>query len=476
MNVKISKFVNLKILAVTLAVVIAIMPFFQPKKVQASPLLLGITALLTTGMIAGRYVQTNVLYTPEQMNQINEKWTANLQTAFPDPTDYNHQMNVLQNLNQKLLNGEEVDWSKYSGKALYAVLKGVVDVVWPSNPPETLRDGEIIWRYTEGGYITWKLSANGYGPKNPVLKLLSKTATEEIYTVGKVSDFVDKDVNISPAFLYYPYGSTLNTSSYSLYGYWVKDGYIKTAFKDDFTIGSPDYELWMKLFFGQNTYVPDISAKTANKVKLPTRLPQTVINNINNYYNGDTENLTIAPTLDELPILPDEYNPNTDELPDLPGYQDVTPDQEATDTPDPTPTPVEPTPTPEGDYNGDRWVNPIGDFFDGLLKFMKAAFIPTLSLNLDALSAVPDNLGEKFPFSLPSDIIGMMTLFQAEPVPIEISFNIPTHIFGYQDIPIKGDTSFMDDYMPAIRNLIFLIFLFSLAWSTFNMFFGGGDD
>ncbi|WP_195268294.1 hypothetical protein [Eubacterium sp. 1001713B170207_170306_E7] len=478
MNVKISKFVNLKILAVALAVIIAIMPFFQPKKVQASPLLLGITALLTTGMIAGRYVQTNVLYTPEQMNQINEKWTANLQTAFPDPKDYNDQMNVLQNLNQKLLNGEEVDWSKYSGKALYAVLKGVVDVVWPYTYTFTNRTVGFVdgWRVEHG--FDYPYTHSSFARSSFTI------ADDRMYS------FVFKN-GAEPRPNYYRTGS---------FYVWDPDG-ISKLYNSTYFVSKT--EPYYTVTFSTSCYpeldqhakvlcavygipvsgstlnaqlVSNITAKTANKVKLPTRLPQTVINNINNYYNGETENLTIAPTPEELPTLPDGYNPNTDELPDIPGYQDVTPDQEPTDTPDPTPTPVEPTPTPEGEYNGDRWVNPIGDFFDGLLKFMKAAFIPTLSLNLDALSAVPDNLGEKFPFSLPSDIIGMVTLFQAEPVPIEISFNIPTHIFGYQDIPIKGDTSFMDDYMPAIRNLIFLIFLFSLAWSTFNMFFGGGDD
>ena len=222
-------------------------------------------------------------------------------------------------------------------------------------------------------------------------------------------------------------------------------------------------------------FVPSIKNKTANKVKLPTRLPQTVINNINNYIDGSTENLIVNPTPEELPTLPDGYNPNTDDLPDLPGYEDVTPDQEPSGDPEPTPTPPDPTPTtPE--YNGDEWVNPIGNFFDGLLKFMKAAFVPTLSLNLDALNSMPDNLSEKFPFSLPGDLVRLFSVFQADPVPFAFDWEMDFTAVGAGKIPIKGDLSLFDEYAPLFRNLAFIAFIIGLAWKTFGMFFGGGDE
>lgn len=223
---------------------------------------------------------------------------------------------------------------------------------------------------------------------------------------------------------------------------------------------------------GQNTQkVPNISAKTANKLKLPTRLPQTVINNINNFIDGSTENLIVNPTPEELPTLPEGYNPNTDDLINLPGYEDVTPDQPGSEAPEPTPTPE---PTPE--YNGDKWVNPIGDFMDGLLKFMKAAFVPTLSLNLDALNSMPDNLSEKFPFSLPGDLVRLFSVFQAEPVPLAFDWEVDFTSVGAGKIPIKGDLSMFDEYAPLFRNLAFIAFIIGLAWKTFGMFFGGGDE
>lgn len=489
MELKINKQFNLKIISVFLALFIATIPFFQPKKAEASvALLVGITGLFVTGMIAGGYARDTVL-TPEQINNTNDYCTANLQAAFPDPAEYNKQLGTLQNLDNDIRAGKDIDWSKYSGKALYAVLKGVVDVVWPYS-----KDKDYTFAASAGFSYAYRF----YNSANQVIQYSSKIPLspdilfggweKDYYNVHKSSSIYGNNDSQLVSFYVGPVngtgpqlGSSVSYSvKYESYGSAMvyscpRLGYYPDPAKQALMLKFFNTGIYSDVTTGNSSFV-DLYKKTSNKVKLPTRLPQTVINNINNYYNGDTENLTIAPTPEELPTLPDDYNPVTDELPDIPGYVDVTSDQEPTTDPEPTPTPPDPTPIPEGDYNGDHWVNPTGDFFDGLLKFMKAAFIPTLNLNLDALSSVPDNLGEKFPFSLPSDIIGMVTMFQAEPVPIEISFNIPTHIFGYQDIPIKGDTSFMDDYMPAIRNLIFLLFLFSLAWSTFNMFFGGGDD
>lgn len=451
---------------------LAVLPFFQPKKVQASPLLLGITALLTTGMIAGRYVQTNVLYTPEQMNQINEKWTENLQTAFPDPADYNHQMNVLQNLNQKLLNGEEVDWSKYSGKALYAVLKGVVDVVWPYNH-------EIV----DVGNYRFVGACGDYALYNHNLYLVNKNyfyldpdydQTRSKYRFNYSPPAAGTYQNFTYLFRVVYHNMTGNYENVGMtcaqVGNLAGAGFM---YLDKSKVNEMMVAYILGLIPGKNTQnVPNVTAKTANKVKLPTRLPQTVINNINSYIDNSTENLIIAPTPEELPQLPEGYNPNTDELPDLPGYEDVTPDQEPITDPEPTPTPPDPTPTPP-EYNGDEWVNPIGNFFDGLLKFMKAAFIPTLSLNLDALNTVPDNLGSKFPFCLPGDIVNVLTMFVAEPQPPPVKLMLPFSVLGGEDQEFEADISVIDDKMETIRTLIFLMFLVGLAWFLFDHYMGG---
>ena len=441
---------------------LAVLPFFQPKKVQASPLLLGITALLTTGMIAGRYVQTNVLYTPEQMNQINEKWTENLQAAFPDPADYNQQMNVLQNLNQKLLNGEEVDWSKYSGKALYAVLKGVVDVVWPFTVPDNfigtinsyyilaLKDGEGLLLEVD------KSTVNGC----PSINYLS--SDNYGWNRYRCSSFNQRPSNGIIFYHYIKEG-----------GHIYKEG--PTIYPDsDFYFSSNNAFIKKMLTSSNVQKVPNITAKTANQVKLPTRLPQTVINNITNYIDGSSENLIVNPTADELPQLPDNYDPTTDELPDLPGYADVTPDQEPTDEPTPTPTPPDPTPTPP-EYDGSGWVNPIGNFLAGLLEFLKTAFVPTQSLDFSPLQNMESGtFGAKFPFSLPSDFGKILGVIQADPITPKFDASIPLSKVGYQDIPMEIDLEPYSNIAGICKSGFVILFCIGLFFLTRRFMSPGG--
>ncbi|MDO5403785.1 MAG: hypothetical protein Q4F11_10150, partial [Eubacteriales bacterium] len=134
MEMKLNRNVFLKAMSLLLCFYIGIVPFFQPKKVKAvigvDDAILATVGVISTALFASGYIQRTV-FSQEDLNKINAEVTTNLQTAFPEPKDYDEQLNIFQNINHKLLNGEEVDWSKYSGKALYAVLKGVVDVVWP---------------------------------------------------------------------------------------------------------------------------------------------------------------------------------------------------------------------------------------------------------------------------------------------------------------------------------------------------------
>ena len=137
MIIKVKRTFYMKIIALTLCLFIGILPFFQPKKANASAALVitALTAGFITGMAAVGYTHYASL-TPEQMNEMNEKATANLKEAYPNATDYDNQVNIIYNLEKDLLAGKDIDWSKYSGKALYAVLKGVVDVVWPFTVPD----------------------------------------------------------------------------------------------------------------------------------------------------------------------------------------------------------------------------------------------------------------------------------------------------------------------------------------------------
>lgn len=464
MDMKIFRNIHLRVISILMCLLLAVIPFFHPKKVNANPAIVfvGIISILATGMIAGKYVSDTVL-TQEQINNANDYCTANLQTAFPDPAEYNKQLTALQNLDNDIRAGKDIDWSKYSGKALYAVLKGVVDVVWPvENLPDEIIDD--VWCYLpDGTYITYlyQQQQKNIRPKNPVLYY--ETATEISYHIGQVKDYVGSSTNLIWNF-YHKGGAN---ESISFYGYTYPDDYIQFApGRRSKTDNSTMF--FANLFSGSmnSRYVPNITAKTANKIKLPTRLPQTVINNINSYIDNSTENLIIAPTADELPQLPEGYNPNTDELSDLPGYEDVTPDQEPTTDPEPTPTPPE--------YNGNEWVNPIGNFFDGLLKFMKAAFVPTLSLDLSALSNMPENFTDKFPFSLPSDIVSIFGVINADPVAPSFSFTFPLSYVGGEDMDASFNLDNFNDAAAVIRSLLLLVVVVLLAWKTYGLV--GGDS
>lgn len=480
MNIRISKNIFFKVIALLLCIYIGFAPFFQPKKVQASPFLLGITALLTTGMIAGRYVQTNVLYTPEQMNRINEQWTANLQTAFPDPDDYNHQMNALQNLNQKLLNGEEVNWSKYSGKALYAVLKGVVDVVWPTIPENESQGRTLLGTYGDNRlYVT--LNPETTEGSLPTIKIPYFPLTGwHFEDYGSYKNCVIQNVIAADGKRYAGfYVDIVGSSNYRInrpgsFGF----SFFVSPFPD-WSVGL-DNDLILTKFLGLATgdqtsiYRPDFKNKLPNKVKLPTRLPQTVINNITNYIDGSTENLIINPTPDELPQLPDNYNPNTDELPDLPGYVDVTPDQEPSIDPEPTPTPPDPTPTPP-EYDGSGWVNPIGNFLAGLLEFLKTAFVPTQSLDFSPLQNMESGaFGAKFPFSLPSDFGKILGVIQADPITPKFDASIPLSKVGYQDIPMEIDLEPYSNIAGICKSGFVILFCIGLFFLTRRFMSPGG--
>ena len=458
MVLRFNKNIFMKSTAILLSLFLFIIPFFQPKKVKA---VIGVddailVATIATALIAGRYVQTNVLYTPEQMNQINDKWTANLQTAFPDPDDYNHQMNVLQNLNQKLLNGEEVDWSKYSGKALYAVLKGVVDVVWPFTVPDNfigtlnsyyilaLKDGEGLLLEVD------KSTVNGC----PSINYLS--SDNYGWNRYRCSSFNQRPSN---GIIFYHYIKDG--------GHIYKEG--PTIYPDsDFYFSSNNAFIKKMLTSSNVQKVPNITAKTANKVKLPTRLPQTVINNINNYIDGSSENLIVNPIADELPTLPDSYNPNTDDPPDLPGYEDVTPDQEPTPTPTPTPEPTpEPTPTPP-DYDGSSWIKPIGDFFAGLLSFLKDALIPTQTVDFSPLQNMGADVSGKFPFSLPGDIGKLFGVLNAEPIRPHFEMDFDLSKVGIPGEPIHWDLNVeqWDNGAAVVKTALYIAFLIGLVFIT----------
>lgn len=473
MEMKINKNIYLKLIAVLLCIYIAISSFCQPKKVYANPVLLGgIAITLIAGMIAAGYARDAVV-PAERLNELNEQATANLQSAFPNPAEYNQQLGILENLSNDLLAGKDVDWSKYSGKAIYAISKAVIDVLYPYShvvPVNEMFLGSVgSYSFTFQGIETGSID-------------LYQDACFPLTTPGWQTD------SDGPVLL----NRKLFKSGQTLIVGYKKLGYIKLYQSDSLKNGAL---LWadssganavvMNFYGGSNVqflptyqsffighqnvqYVPNITAKTTNKVKLPTRLPPSVINNYNNYIDGSVENLIINPTEDELPQLPDNYNPVTDDPPDLDGYQDVTPDQEPSDTPDPTPTST-PTPsTPE--YDGSSWIKPIGDFFAGLLSFLKDALIPTQTVDFSPLQNMSTDFANKFPFSLPGDIGKLFGVLQAEPRRPEFQMTFDLSKVGVPGDPIVWDLKFeqWDGAAAIVKTALYIGFLIGLVFISKN--------
>lgn len=479
MEMKIDKNMYLKLIAMLLCVYISILPFFQPKKVYANPLIIAgaCVASVLIGLKAAGYIE-QVVVPAEKLNELNEQATANLQAAFPDPAEYNKQLGVLENLSNNLLAGKDVDWSKYSGKAIYAISKAVIDVLYPYNKEHKI--DYAFSTYYLGSYQQYQLffcpsSVSGIWKTYPftsIPKIKFKERSEDLFYY--IYDL--ENVN------YFEYARECGT----FYVYNVlTDKYLKannieyeglqtytSVFSKKYTI-SVDWEFdIINIILGGKSgnvqKVQDINKKTANKVKLSTRLPQSVINNYNTYINGESENLVIDPTVDELPQLPEDYNPVTDDPPDLDGFQDVTPDQEPTGTPDPTPTPT-PTPsTPE--YDGSDWVKRIGDFFDGLLTFVKGALVPTQAIDYTPLQNMGTDFSKKFPFSLPGDIVKLYGLLQAEPKRPEFHMTFDLSKVGVPGAPIVWDIKLeeWDEAAGIVKTALYIGFLIGLAFISKN--------
>ncbi|MGL4547184.1 hypothetical protein [Eubacterium aggregans] len=116
------------------------------------------------------------------------------------------------------------------------------------------------------------------------------------------------------------------------------------------------------------------------------------------------------------------------------------------------------------------------NLFSGLLEFLRAALLPTQELNLAQLNVTPEDLNNKFPFSVAGDIARLFTIFEAAPVAPVISIDFDISMLGGDVIPLKMDFSHFDNYAGIFRNLFFVSFLITLVWMTFKMFMGGCGD
>lgn len=478
MEMNIDKRFIYKVLVLFLCVYLALMPAFSYKKVHAALSdkfynFLRISTTLIIGLQSVGFIGDTTL-TPENLTNIYNKADEYLHQNFGTELEYAEALRQVDQLGLDIASGQIFVPGNYSGKLWYSFLNAVVGVVWPNTEYQSGSNVLNNYKYysSVGNYDLYYFN----------LKYMGK----EFY-LPRTMWYVD-DYDGTQFRLRYPktdggryqlselFAGVNRTTGYvetsgSFYCYMNKDtnelnestGYF--PFTNDF--GKAVFASLGITSFKQNVAnVQHLNTKTANKVKLPTRLPQRVINNINNYIDGSSENLIVNPTPDELPTLPDNYNPATDDPPDLPGYEDVTPDQEPTPTPTPEPTP-EPTPTPP-DYDGSSWIKPIGDFFAGLLSFLKNALIPTQTVDVTPLQNMGADVSGNFPFSLPGDIGKLFGVLNAEPIRPHFEMDFDLSKVGIPGEPIHWDLNVeqWDNGAAVVKTALYIAFLIGLVFIT----------
>lgn len=469
---KINQNVILKALTFLLCFYIAIMPIFQYKTVKASAFdkarsFTYIVVDILIGLKTVGFISDTTL-TPENLENIYNKADAYLHENFGTELEYAEALRQVDQLGLDIASGKIFIPGNYSGKLWYSFLKGVVDVVWPEQLEPEISGITKVLGYFSDGYVLWAPYAKWNESINPRWPFsVSVPATDGSFVRGFCVGYKSEHNPGSYGKVGISFTVHFNSTGEDIGGYFVSSN---SAYPDKYgdQVSCVVSDRVANAFLGNASFVPSVKKVTANKVKLPTRLPQTVINNINNYIDNSTENLIIAPTADELPQLPEDYNPSTDDPPDLPGYEDVTPDQPGITDPEPTPSPTpEPTPTPP-EYDGSSWIKPIGDFFAGLLSFLKDALIPTQTVDFSPLQNMGADVSGKFPFSLPGDIGKLFGVLNAEPIRPHFEMDFDLSKVGIPGEPIHWDLNVeqWDNGAAVVKTALYIAFLIGLVFIT----------
>lgn len=483
MEMNINKSFIQKVFILFLCVYLALMPAFCYKRANAAfektRAYLTIATEIIMALRGVGFISDTTL-TPENLENIYNKADEYLHQNFGTELEYAEALRQVDQLGLDIASGQIFVPGNYSGKLWYSFLNAVVDVVWPYANDTIQEEGfnylgswDIYSYYVflEPDYV--KSSGTKYY-KMPFFPLTGWVMFDDgsgYYYPGMYNNGKPAGQKRSAGYYLKIYDNTgkLVDSLYTALCY-GSFGSCQFANRSDLREKDGDHLGLLKKFLGltalgSNSQYVNILNKTANKVKLPIRLPQTVINNINNYIDGSSENLIVNPTSDELPTLPDNYNPATDDPPDLPGYEDVTPDQEPTPTPTPEPTP-EPTPSP--DYDGSSWIKPIGDFFAGLLSFLKDALIPTQTVDFSPLQNMGADVSGKFPFSLPGDIGKLFGVLNAEPIRPHFEMDFDLSKVGIPGEPIHWDLNVeqWDNGAAVVKTALYIAFLIGLVFIT----------
>lgn len=324
--------VKYRFLVFILAFMVAIAPLGNIKKVEAlspsdlklvSPFIIGLilTSLVASGAVSGGYQVS-----PTDLSSIAEKAQANLQAAGSAAIDQANK------LGEAIKSGAESAKIKalVSGAVIYAFLIAINDVLFPEKdiPADLDLTGYRFIGAANGYRLYWqeRCTIPSFGWRYSwdsfhTLKLEWGENKSTIYTYSGGSE----------ARLICPDNTT-------------KNGYIATLWEKNqpihygsFSNIETKYAIIVAKILGVTVdganfnniqYVSNIKEMTAESVKLPTILPQTIINNITNW--DGTSDLVLAPPLpydiptgEDLVIDPsytgsEVEDPDTPDIPDKP--------------------------------------------------------------------------------------------------------------------------------------------------------------
>lgn len=515
----------MRVLAFLMVFFVLISPFYGIKKVKANPVAIGgsaIVALILSGLAAQGLISGEYKVTAAQLTQIND--LAQAQLALEGATA----VAAAQKLGDALAAGAESAKIKAlaTGGVIYAFLQAIQDTLFSTDVTKDTSllpvDSQFIAQNVRYGmFYSYNTE---YFSSMPVMSLLG--------IAGNTYYFTCSNIKIKNPVIYSNYANAIKFSVYdkTKESFLVLDGStyyhsLSLSYTWPPSAISPNKAFVLSLVptYGPQTcqsILIDLlvgshytsEATTISKqenITIPTVLPSTVSDNINNW--DGTSDLVLAP--------PFPYDiPDDESL-----VVDPTYGGEVIDPTDPVDPPAEEegislpwlsallallglgklTGIDEGVLSGidsivDGITSTIQDVIDGVkttagewATAATAAITTAISGIQSGISSIADTISHvfdppskdidwdklkssgsviftKFPFSIPADLKFLVGLLVSDPQAPKWTVTVPFSIAGdwAQDGEFELDFSVIDGFMVIVRNIELLAFIFGMVFMT----------
>lgn len=528
-----------RILPLILSLVIIFTSSVYPeKKVKAEALTLTFVAvtviagIIISGLAASGAISGDYTVTAPDLSAIQEKAQANLQAAGANAVEQANR------LGEAIKSGAESAKIKAlaSGAVIYAFLQAIQETLFNHSYSEqpTVSDSYdgILMYLQNGSYITYYGSRSylhSVPLRQPVFKSIDSGrfyqfsfGDSTIYSANLGAAYVCRLYDVNHVFIDSFSASGANRNEYG-------DVIVYSNSKLGFDYYDAKQKMFIDAFLGNYVIDPTVS-KISEKgsVTLPTRLPTTIVNNINNW--DGTSDLVLAPPL--------PYDiPTGEDLvidPSYVGEGTVDPPTPTTD-PDNPPSEEEGITLPwlaallgllglgqltgidEGVKSGidnlvDSITNTVQDVYDGVrdwadtasstiaqgiegvrAKLGEIAGVITggLALGIESIQSVLGSIAEtighafdppsknvdwdklkniqlfnKFPFSIPSDLYYLFGLVAADPAAPCVKIPFDMTFLGGENIDATVDLATYDNVAAIIRSFEFIAFVIGMLYLT----------